>query len=110
MGKPVILISLIIFQGCVVSSFFLAGGWESQDNTDQCVVETAKNSVLQLFSSTLFQSELDSNRTDCVMELKELKTAEKQLVAGTNWKFRTINEFSCKDASLKDEPRDVRTT
>ena len=33
-----------------------------------------------------------------------------QLVAGTNWKFRTINEFSCQEASLKDEPRDVQTT
>ena len=72
-----LIVSLLT--GCVVSSFFLAGGWESQGNTDQCVVETAKNSVLQLFSSKLFQSELDSNLTDCVMELKELKTAEKQV-------------------------------
>ena len=77
----ILLIELVLlyFTGCVVSSFFLAGGWESQDNTDQCVVQTAKNSVLQLFSSPLFQSELDSNLTDCVMELKELKTAEKQV-------------------------------
>ena len=33
-----------------------------------------------------------------------------QLVAGTNWKLRTINEFSCKEASLKDEPSDAHTT
>ena len=33
-----------------------------------------------------------------------------QLVAGTNWKFRIINELSCKEASSYDESRDVHTT
>ena len=33
-----------------------------------------------------------------------------QLVAGTNWKFKTINELRCEEASSYDEPSDAHTT
>ena len=33
-----------------------------------------------------------------------------QLVAGTNWKFRAINELRCKEVLSYDEPKDVHIT